>query len=645
MKFLPILISLCISTSCFSNDAFFSGFYNISSLKLENEAPYIRKNYASFNFAGFDVTYYRCKWETDPAERYIKGEVTSYFSFTGSLNEISFDLRNQLRVDSVLQRNSHLDFLRRNDSVIIQLPRRAMAGDFDSVTIYYQGVPSSSGFGTFTNSYRSGSPVMWTISEPFGAKDWWPCRNGLDDKADSIDIYITSPAQYTSVSNGLRQSIIINGDKKTTHWKHRYPIVSYLVCMAVAVYDEFSSQEQIGTDRLFMQTFSYPESTPLFKEKTFLVIETLKYFTDLLGRYPFMDEKYGHTQFGWGGGMEHQTNTFLSTPDESLMAHELAHQWFGNTITSGTWNEIWLSEGFATMLASMDMERKYPLAVKEMRKREIDQITFLPNGSVYVPSITSVSRIFDGRLSYTKASRVLNTLRWVLGDSIFFKGVNNYLADDKLTFNFAFTSDLQKHFERASGKNLKSFFDDWVYGQGYPSYNVQWSQEGTDYVNIRLSQMTSDPSVSFFALPVALQFKNATQEKTLILDNTLNGETFFEKIGFIADTVIIDPDFWLISRNNQSEKIINISGPKNQTLIYPNPVLNSAFIYLKNNLAETAVLRILDATGKLVFKDEIRFAGMAAFKEINMQKFPKGIYFIHLETNKGLKEVRKIVKQ
>ena len=644
MKSKLIFSSLCISIICIDGVASFSNFPNTFAKDFKKETPYIRNNHASFSPSGFDVKYYRCKWAVDPAVRYINGEVTAYFLFSEMLNEISFDLRNALVVDSVLQRNNKLAFTRRNDSLIINLPQIADIGKLDSVTIFYQGVPANSGYGSFSNSFVSGNPVMWTMSEPFGGRDWWPCKNGLDDKADSIDIYITAPEKYTSVSNGLRQSVIINGDMKTSHWKHRYPIASYLVCLAVAEYEEFENEFLIGNNTLLMQTFCYPESLALFKEKTPLVLETMKYFTDILGPYPFVKEKYGHTQMGRSGGMEHQTNTFLSTPDESLMAHELAHQWFGNTITAASWNHIWLSEGFATMLASMDMEKKYPATIRETRKKEIDNITSIPNGSVYVNNITSVSRIFDSRLSYSKASRILNTLRFILGDSIFFKGIHNYLSDETLLYGFATTEDLQRNMENASGKDLRYFFTDWVYGQGYPSYKVQWSQVGSDYVDIKMNQVTSDISVPFFALPVPLLFKNSTQQKTIVVNNMFNGETFFEKIGFVADTVLVDPDYWLITRNNLSENITNVSGPKDEVLIYPNPVLNSLYVYLKNNEAKSASIKLFDATGKMLLEDKMDFAGMAAYKEFNFQKFPVGTYFLHLRTDKNLKVVRKIVK-
>ena len=642
MRFLLITIIVCFSITYLENIPCFSIFSNISMSPYKKEVAYIGNNHANIIRTGMDVKYYRCRWEIDPAERYIKGETTVYYLLSEKADFISLDLRDDLRVDSVIHNNYKQPFIRRNDSLIIQHDEIMEIGKIDSISIYYQGVPANSGYGTFSNSVIFGRPVMWTMSEPFGGRDWWPCRNGLDDKADSIDIFIITPAKYTASSNGLRQSVLITGDRKTTHWKHRYPIASYLVCLAVAEYEEMENYFVTGRDSLLIQTFSYPENRALFKEKTPLLEESMKYFTQFLGAYPFMKEKYGHTQMGRSGGMEHQTNTFISTPEESLMAHELAHQWFGNTITAGSWNHIWLSEGFATLLAGMDMERKYPSTMQESRKKDIDAITSIADGSVYVNDIISVSRIFDSRLTYTKAARILNTLRFQLGDSIFFKGVHHYLSDETLRYGFATTADLQRNMEKASGKDLHSFFSAWVYGQGYPTYKITWSQVGEHYVDIKINQVTSHVSVSFFALPVQLVFMNSTQRKTIVVHNSFNGETFFEKIGFIADTVLIDPDFWLISKNNQSEKIIARGSGK--VLVYPNPVSNSLTVYLKNNPAKEASVVLVDDNGKVLLRDKLYFAGFAAYKIFDLTKYPAGTYFMHIKTDKNLKVVKKILK-
>jgi aminopeptidase N len=299
----------------------------------------------------FDVNYYRCEWEVDPAVRYIRGIVTLYYTITSATNNISLDLMNTLNTDSVKQRNNALENIHNNNVLQINFSDNISAGTQDSVTIFYNGIPANTGFGSFVQSTHSTVPIIWTLSEPYGSRDWWPCKNGLDDKADSIDIIIIHPSQYKAASNGLLQSETLSGTNIITHWKHKYPIATYLVCLAVTNYVVFNNNVQLGNTTLPMQTFCYPESLALFQEKTPLALDALQLFHNTFGQYPFIKEKYGHVQFGLGGGQEHQTSTFIVTPNESLMAHELAHQWFGNKVTCSSWQDIWLNEGFATHFA------------------------------------------------------------------------------------------------------------------------------------------------------------------------------------------------------------------------------------------------------------------------------------------------------
>ncbi|MCW3091939.1 MAG: Peptidase family [Ferruginibacter sp.] len=505
----------------------------------------------------FDVKYYRCEWEVDPAIRYIKGKVTAYYTITSATNNISFDLMSPLVADSVKQHNALLGKSQANNTLTINFPVVVNAGTLDSVSIFYQGVPPNTGFGSFIQSTHSNTPVMWSLSEPYGSRDWWPCKNGLDDKADSIDILVTNPIGYRAAGNGILQSETINagGTKITAHWKHRYAIATYLICFAVTNYSVFNNTVQLSTGILPMQTYCYPESLSSFQTGTINTLNAMQLYDTTFGPYPFMNEKYGHVQFGWGGGMEYQTSTFVVNIGESLCAHELGHQWFGDKITCGSWKDIWLNEGFATHLASMYMEKKYPANIISTRQSEINNITSQTGGSVEVSDTNDVNRIFDSRLSYTKGSHLLYMLRWKLGDVIFFNALRNYQTDPAIVYGFARTADLKKHLEQASGQNLTNFFNQWYSGQGYPTYNVQWSNSGSGNVWIKMNQVTSHTSVPFFELPVALKFSNATQSATVIVNNTSNGEVFTKSIGFVADAVVIDPEAWLITKNNTSTKL------------------------------------------------------------------------------------------
>ena len=581
----------------------------------------------------FDIKYYRCEWEIDPAVRYIKGKATLYFTVPAAASSITLDFASQLITDSVTQRNVSLGFTRPAEALTINFNTSIAAGTIDSISIYYRGVPSNTGFGSFIQDSHNGTPVAWSLSEPYGSKDWWPCKTNLADKIDSLDVYIKHPVAYKAASNGLLQSETSTdgGTKVITHWKHRYPIASYLVCFAVTNYAVFNRTVQLGNVTLPMQTYCYPENLALFQTNTQLVLDAMVMFNKYFGEYPFIKEKYGHVQFGWGGGMEHQTSTFIITPDESLMAHELGHQWFGDKITTHSWADIWLNEGFATFLAAFYMEEKYPASKYTNRSAVINNITSLPNGSVLVDDTVNVNRIFDGRLSYLKGSCLLNMLRFKLGDAVFFAALQQYQKDPAVIYGFAKTADLRRNLEQVSGKDLTKFFDQWYTGQGYPTYNVQWSQLGSSSVQFKINQTTSDPSVTFFEMPVALKFKNATQEKTIVVDHISNGQSFVNEIGFVPDAVVIDPEYWLISKNNTATKINATNTGTGVVEIYPNPVLNPVSIYLHDFTETAADVNIYNAAGQLMYKKKVTLINGAEIIKIQNATWQMGMYIVKVK--------------
>jgi aminopeptidase N len=595
----------------------------------------------------FDVKYYRCEWEVNPAVRYINGKVTLYFVITAATNNIQLDLMNPLIVDSVKQRNSLLTKQHISNVLTINFPSLVNAGVLDSVSVFYQGVPDNNGFGSFEVTTHAAVPVIWTLSEPYGSRDWWPCKNGLDDKADSIDIIITNPVAYKAAANGILQSetLVSGGTKKATYWKHRYPIASYLICFAVTNYTVFNNSVLLGAVNLPMQTYCYPESMVSFQNGTQNVLDALRLFHNHFGDYPFIKEKYGHVQFSWGGGMEHQTSTFIVSVDESLVAHELGHQWFGDKITCASWEDIWLNEGFATHLASFYMENKYPASIITTRRAEISNITSVPGGSVWVDDTTSVGRIFSGRLSYNKGSHLLYMLRWILSDSVFFKAIGQYQKDPKIVYGFAKTDDLKRNLEQVSGRDLTEFFKDWFKGQGYPSYNVEWTQIGSSFVNIKMNQTTSHASVDFFELPVALKFKNATQEKTIVVDNKKNGEIFLRNIGFIADTVFVDPGYWLITRNNKATRVPYVNtAPPNSIQVYPNPIGNRFSIFMQNMAAPSVSVVLYNAAGQRVYAKNVNLIGGAEYLEVPSQQLASGAYYLHIKGANGIKFMKKLIR-
>ncbi len=640
---------LCLFTLLFSTDIFAQSIdckqsFNISQIEGARAAHF-------FNMARtaaseeIDVHYYNCEWRVDPSVRRIDGSVAVHFKARQSLSTVILDLVDDLVIDSVKRGNLHLSFSRPDSAVEIQLASPLNAGAFDSVRIFYGGIPPTTGFGSFIQSSHSGTPVLWSLSEPYGSMDWWPCKNGLDDKADSIDITLIHPDIYKASSNGmLQREVSLPGNMMQTEWKHRYPIASYLVAFAVTNYVVFENSVQLGSVDLPMVTYCYPESETLFQTNLQPVLDQLKLFHDSIAPYPFINEKYGHTQFGWGGGMEHQTNSFIVVPDERLMAHELAHQWFGDMVTTGSWSDIWLNEGFATHFAAYYMEKAYPASSIPNRRAVVNDITSQPGGKLKVDDTTDVGRIFSGRLSYNKGSHLVYMLRFKLGEEVFFEGIRNYLNDPALKYGFARTPNLRAHLEAASGQDLGTFFQQWYEGEGYPSYHVDWTPIGASLVEIKLSQTTSHPSVSFFEMPVPLLFKNSFQEKIVRVDAITNNQSFRVNLGFIPDTVIVDPEYWLISRNNTSEKIPYAGTGIAGIDVYPNPATAPVSIFLHDIAGESVQLTLYNSVGQLIWKNTQPLADSTAYFQFNMNNLARGVYYLRARSNRGNVLVKKILK-
>lgn len=638
-KKIALLVICLLSLKAYSQQDFTTK--DIAAMEAAAHGRIVEGRGESFASNNFDVNYYRCRWEIDPAVRYISGSVTVYYTITASTASIVLDMMNTLVADSVEQRTNNLVFTQANNAIEINFPAMVNMGVKDSVTIFYKGVPAETGFGSFIQSSHAGVPIIWSLSEPYGARDWWPCKNGLDDKADSIDIYVTHPGIYKAAANGLLQSETpVAGNKTVTHWKHRYPIATYLIAIAVTNYSVFNNTVQLGTTVLPMQTHCYPENQTLFQNNTQLVLNAMQFFHNNFGDYPFIKEKYGHVQFGWGGGMEHQTATFIVTPSESLMAHELGHQWFGDKLTTHSWQEIWLNEGFATYLSYAYLENKYPANIPAYRLALINNITSNAGGSVKVDDTTSVNRIFDSRLSYNKGCYILYMLRGMMGDAAFMQGMKNYQNDPALAYNFTNTVQFKRHMEQAYGKNLDKFFDQWYEKQGYPSYKLQWSQLGSTSVKITLNQTTSHPSVPFFEMPVPLKFKNATQEITVVVDNKANGEVFTKNIGFVADTVLIDPEYWVLCKNNTTQKTALSNSGQGGVDINPNPVNNPMSIYFHDFDASQAEVYIVNAAGQLLYKKTLPLVNGAELLQVPTNSWSKGVYIVNVKAGD-----KKIVKR
>jgi len=601
-----------------------------------------QRNYAADQT---DMHYQEFHWEVDPAVYYIKGVITYYFkSKVNALTQLVLDLDTTMQIHYIRRGNIDLPYLHSNDLLLtIDLNKSLAIGESDTLTISYEGIPHSTGFGSFEQDAHNGKPILWTQSVPYGVRDWWPSKQDLIDKIDSMDVYITTPLNQLAASSGKLVSITEENGKLIHHWRHRHPIVSYLVAFAVTNYSSYQEFLKLpGGDSIQILNYVYPESLTDAKSKTPAVKNIMEFYNDKFGLYPFADEKFGHAQFSWGGGTEIQTMNFVTDFSSGLLAHELAHQWFGDKVTCGSYSDVWLNEGFATYLTGLTYEH-FPIygSFNNWKSSTRNSVVSEPGGSVFVPDTSDTFRVFDTRLTYNKGAYVLHMLRWVVGDSAFFEACYNYLHLPSTSYGFGRTRDLKSELEKSSGKDLTEFFADWYYGEGYPSYEVSWlKSHTTDSIYFWIKQTTSSPTVPFFEMPVPIQVIDGVQTYEFICQNTKQDQMFAFYAGDISvDHIYIDLNKWLLSKDNQLHEIV-VEGvdqlnDKPEVRIWPNPA--ESFINVESKVPIQNA-EFINTQGKSVLK-------ILEGKKINMTSFSPGLYTIRLfNTKHELVSIQRVVK-
>lgn len=523
----------------------------------------------------FDVSYYRLELGVFPQQRYLIGRVSlSAVALEDSLGAMVLDLSATMQVDSATVGGARATVIRYPAALEIRLDRAYRRGETAAATIHYRGTPPTTGLGSFVFSSASGSPWVWSLSQPYGARDWWPCKDHPSDKADSADILVTCPTGLRVGSNGRLISVTENGDgSSTTHWSERYPIPTYLVSVTLANFSAFTNWWRYSpTDSLPVVNYVLPENLADAQASLPRTVEMLQTFSDAFGLYPFIREKYGHCEFGWGGAMEHQTMTSTTTFDEITIAHELGHQWFGNLITCASWPELWLNEGFATYTEAVWLERYYGADRYAAHMNEQMRDARSATGTLYLQDTTNVRSMFSNARVYAKGASVLHMLRHVVGDSTFVRILRAYVADSRFRFGTITTRQFQALCEEVSGIPLGYFFDQWVFGENYPVYTVGWADSafaGGSRVTVTLRQVTRTQNPLFFRMPLDIRFTAGSWDTTLTVMHEWDGQTFTFVLPRRPDALQLDPENWVLKEILPSGGTI----PDRVQLLpnYPNP--------------------------------------------------------------------------
>ena len=497
----------------------------------------------------YDIIYHRLRVTVDPTSAQTtgvtNGSVTTYFLTTAAnVTQIGFDYASGMSVGTVTYHGSAVpgaNVTRPTNVVLITLPSAiAVKGTLDSITINFSGVPTAAGSPVPSGWNASNAKAaVYTLGESFTGSTWWPCHDSLTDKIDSVDMIVTTPSTYRAAGNGLVTEVI-SGPNRICTWKTRYRIATYMINFAVGNYVNYQYNITTGGKTLPVYNYLYSaDNTAAYKTGTDFIQTILPVYVSLLNdNYPFLNEKYGIADcYGNWGALEVQSMTFCATSSiqsNSTLAHELAHQWFGDKLTTNDWHQVWLNEGFANYFEHVVYPENLLSASSAQSSRTSLKGSVGSATTTYVNNISSANNIFAGSdQPYEKGAMLLSMLRSWIGDTKFFTGLHNYLQAPGLAYDFTSVDSLKYYMQQQTPNDLTQFFNDWINQKGNVSYAVKY-QYVTKGVYIQLTQSQTSTGAGYFDMPVPIQIKNSSGLDTTVtiidrngvLYNNITGATY-----------------------------------------------------------------------------------------------------------------------
>lgn len=564
---------------------------------VQDEPPALHRDY--------DVQSYDLALDIDPDRKTLAGRVdVSIKPARSDLNRVVLDLVANLVCDGVSRGEEQLDYRHDGDSLVIYLPSALHLERTDTLRVLYHGTPLPHGVfgaGFMWRSRDTGipgdpsddTPVVATVVEPWSAHSWWPCRDDPSDKA-LVSLDVTVPAPLRVIANGtLLRDEPAPGGKRRFVWREAYPIATYLVSVAITEYASWSEEcLPPGGAPVRLDFHAFAEDSVKAAFDLAPTCAMLEMMTDIAGSWPFPGEKYAQAEIKWIGAMEHQTATsisqFMLTGDranETLVIHELAHQWYGDSLTPRTWPDIWLNEGFARYCEGLWLERTYGEDAYRDFMHRIGPVRH-PDMFAGEGILSAPDPVLPNLLIYDKGAWVLHLLRLRMGDEAFFGFLRDYAQDPALALGGTNEAAMTAHAEQAAGSSLAAFFAPLLDTDAVPVIQAEASvREG----RLTLSQLQDPP----FELPVPVRLfgPGGSEDRTLLLDARTRT---FDLSGFgPLDSLQVDPDtLTLMIRSPAPARTLDIRGPA------PNPAPAAVFeIFLKETSYVTA--DIYDIKGRL----------------------------------------------
>jgi len=547
----------------------------------------------------YDVLFYRLNLYFPITADSLKGKaLIRCRSEEDNLSSIHLHLRN-LAVDSVFVDGVPFSWNLAHDALAIQFETPFLQNDTFEVSVVYGGSPSAGYYTTGSGELRTG----YTITEPSGSRYWFPCWDEPWDKADEgCEIHAEVPLGFVVASNGLLTGIdttyFPSDTTVTYHWVESYPITTYLMSVAIARYAQILDVYLTGTgDSLEVRHFVYREDSSRAVANFGDTPEMMTFFASLFGEYPF--EKYGMACVtGFGGGMEHQTMTTISKSAardgaESLIAHELAHMWWGDMVTCFDWPEIWLNEGFATYSEAMWHEHTYGFNSFKAKMTEYGN-DYL-HGSYTTHPLYDPPVLFSWSHVYTKGAWVLHMLRHMVGDSLYSQILQAY--GETFKYGNATTEDFRGVVDSVMNDTFNYYFQQWVYSPEHPHYEYGWQVEalgGESYLfSLQIRQIQQDGPL--FSMPVDLKLNYPGGDTTFTV--WVNAHTFQEITlplslpeGLPTFTLSFDPDNWLLDEHQEvpyvTARVAATSPVQNELHV---PVSTDISVTFDNDMDETTI--------------------------------------------------------